>query len=127
MWEAYDMKDENLLWAAIPFMGGISGLNKATCGAVSGSAVTIGLRHRTSLKDRAKAKEARNRARMQSALLVREFNETFGDVNCQALLEIDFSVPGNYKAFRDSGIAESKCYQYVYFVIEKLYDLEKFV
>jgi len=43
------------------------------------------------------------------------------NVNCQDLLSIDFSVPGAYLKFRSSGIAEKKCYQYVYFLIEKLY------
>lgn len=115
------MKDENYLWAAIPFMGGISGENKATCGAVSAAAVTLGLCHRTPLSDNEKAKTARNMARSQSGQLVKEFIDTFGHVNCQDLLAIDFSVPGAYQNFRNSGIAEKKCYQYVHFIIEKLY------
>ncbi len=106
-------------------MGGISGENKATCGAVAGSAVVLGLRHRTSLSDKEKAKSARNKARFQSTQLVKEFMEKYGHVNCFDLLDIDFSVPGNYKKFRDSGIAEEKCYQYVNYIIEKLYSFEK--
>lgn len=118
------MKDENLLWAGIPLMGGISGENAATCGAVSGSAVALGLRHRTPLIDKEKAKAARNRARYQSSSLVKAFTKKFGHVNCKDLLGIDFSVPGNYKKFRDSGIAEKKCYQYVCFIIDTLYSFE---
>jgi len=124
MWEAYDMKDENLLWAGIPFMGGISGENKATCGAVSGAAITLGLVHRTPLADKAKAKQARNRSREHATRLVKSFGDTFGHVNCQDLLGIDFSIPGAYQEFRSSGIAEQKCYQYVHFIIETLYAFE---
>ena len=124
MWEAYDMKDENFLWAGIPFMGGISGENKATCGALSGAAVSLGLRHRCSLNDKQKAKAARNKARFCSGKLVREFTEKFGHVTCQKLLGIDFSVPGAYQKFLSSGIADNKCYQFVYFIIDKLYALE---
>jgi len=124
MWEAYDMKDENFLWTCIPFMGGISGENKATCGALSGAAVSLGLRHRCSLNNREKAKEARNKARYCAGKLVREFTEKFGHVTCQELLGIDFSVPGAYHKFRSSGMAENKCYQFIYFIIKKLYAFE---
>jgi C_GCAxxG_C_C family probable redox protein len=124
MWEAYDMKDENFLWAAIPFMGGISGENLATCGAVSGMAVSLGLRHRCSLANKEAAKAARAKARNLAGKLVKEFTEKFGHVTCQELLGIDFSKPGAYQQFRGSGVAGHKCYEYVYFVIEKLYEFE---
>ena len=124
MWEAYDMRDENYLWAGIHFMGGVSGDNRGTCGAVSGAAVCLGLRHRCSFEDKAKAKAARNESRVQAGKLIKAFGDKFGHVACQELLEIDFSVPGAYQQFRSSGIAEKKCYQYVYFLIEKLYALE---
>jgi len=124
MWEAYDMKDENYLWAGIPFMGGISGENLATCGAVSGMAISLGLRHRCSLRNKEAAKAARNKSRSLSGKLVKEFAEKFGHLTCQELLGIDFSKPDAYMEFRNSGIAEHKCYQYVYFIIEKLYEFE---
>ncbi len=118
------MKDENLLWAGIPFMGGISGENNATCGAVAGAAVAFGLVHRTPLKNKEKAKAARNKARLHSSRLVKDFIDKFGHVNCQDLLQIDFSVPGAYQKFQSSGIADKKCYQYVNFIIEKFYAFE---
>ena len=126
MWEAYDLKDENYLWAGIPFMGGISGENLATCGAVSGFALSLALRHKTSLapENKKNAKAARNIIRSQSAQVMKEFVEKFGHVTCQELLEIDFSKPGAYQEFKSSGLAEKKCYAYVYFLIEKLYELE---
>lgn len=124
MWEAYDMKDESYLWSCIPFMGGISGQNKATCGAVSAAAVVIGLRHRTSLSDKKNAKIAREKARVLSSQVVKNFIQKFGDVTCQELLGIDFTKPGAYRNFRKANTAEQKCYQYVNFLIEALYALE---
>ena len=124
MWEAYDMKDENYLWSCIHFMGGIAGENRGTCGALSGAGVCLGLHFRCSFEDKAKAKAARNQSRVHAGKLVKEFTEKFGHVACQELLEIDFSVPGAYQKFRSSGIAEKKCFQYVIFLVEKLYEVE---
>jgi C_GCAxxG_C_C family probable redox protein len=124
MWEAYDMKEEDFLWSGIHFLGGISGDNRGTCGALSGAAVFLGLHHRCSFADKNKAKAARNMSRGQAGRMVKEFSEKFGHVACRELLEIDFSVPGAYEQFRSSGIAEKKCFQYVYFLIEKLYGFE---
>ena len=126
MWEAYDLKDESYLWAGIPFMGGISGENLSTCGAISGFAVSLAFRHQTSLapENKKNAKAARTLIRNQSSKVVKEFTEKYGHVTCQELLGIDFSKMGAYLKFRASGMAEKKCYQYVYFLIEKLYELE---
>lgn len=125
MWEAYGLEDENFLWASIPFLGGVSGNNKATCGAVSGAGIAVGLRHRTGFDNNDKAKTARNRIRKDAADMASEFSSKFGHLTCKDLLDIDFSVPGNYKKFKESGIGESKCFQYVYFVIEKLFAMEE--
>lgn len=124
MWEAYDWKEEDLLWTGIPFMGGISGFQQAPCGAVTSSAICLGLRHRAPLSDRQKAKEGRNRARYFSSQLVKEFNRRFGDITCIGLLGIDFDKPGAYKEFRDSGVWRDKCEKYIEFLLEKLYAFE---
>lgn len=124
MWEAYELGNEDYLWACIPFMGGIAGQQQAPCGAVSASAVCLGLRHRCSLADKAKAKQARNIARLQAGQLVRAFNDEFGDITCRGLLGIDFSIPGEYQKFRELGIWKDKCEKYIVFVIEKLYEFD---
>ncbi len=124
MWEAYDLKNEDLLWAAIPFNGGISGRQQAPCGAVSASAVCLGLRHRCSLTDKERAKEARNNIRFQAGKLIDDFTDRFGDITCRGLLGIDFNVPGAYQKFRESGRTKDTCERYVMFVIEKLFAFE---
>jgi hypothetical protein len=124
MWEAYDLGNEDFLWAGIPFMGGISGEQQAPCGAVSASTVSLGLRHRCSLADNEKAEQARNTARHYSGKLVRHFTKQFGDITCHGLLGLDFSKPGEYQRFRESGVAKEKCEKYVQYVIEKLFEFE---
>ena len=56
MWETYDLGNEDMLWAAIAFNGGIGGQQQAPCGAVSASVVCLGLRHRCPLTETQKAK-----------------------------------------------------------------------
>jgi len=124
MWEAYDLKNEDFLWTGIPFMGGISGQQQAPCGALSASAVCLGLRHRCSLAEKEKAKQCRSTIRHYSSELVRSFNDKFGDISCRDLLGIDFSKPGEYQRFLESGVWKEKCEKYVHFIIEKLYEFE---
>jgi C_GCAxxG_C_C family probable redox protein len=124
MWEAYDLGNEDFLWAGIPFMGGISGEQQAPCGAVSASAISLGLRHRCSLADKEKAEQARNTARHYAGKLVRHFTKQFGDITCRGLLGIDFSKPGEYQKFRESGVSKDKCEKYIQYIIEKLYEFE---
>jgi len=124
MWEAYDLGNEDFLWAGVPFLGGIGGFQNAPCGVVSASAVCLGLRHRSPLGDKDKSKQARHAIRAFSAKIVSEFNQYFGDITCQGLIKMDFSKPGVYKQFQDSGVWKDKCEKYVGFMIDKLYELE---
>jgi len=122
MWEAYELGDEDLLWSGVAFTGGIGGQQRAPCGAVSSAAICLGLRYGSS--DKQKAKQARLDARQDASELVRSFASKFGSINCLELVGIDFSAPGGYQRFRESGIWQEKCDNYVQFVIEKLYELD---
>jgi hypothetical protein len=124
MWEAYGMENEDFLWAGIPFLGGIGGFQNAPCGVVSASAVCLGLRHRSPLENKERAKQARHAIRAFSAKIVSEFNQEFGDITCRNLIGMDFSKPGVYKDFLESGVWKEKCEKYVEFMIGKLYELE---
>ena len=118
------MENEDFLWAGIPFLGGIGGVQNAPCGIVSSSAVALGLRHRSPLEDKERAKQARHAIRAFSAKIVSEFNQAFGDITCRGLIGMDFSKPGVYKEFLDSGVWKDKCEKYMEFMIDKLYALE---
>ena len=118
------MGNEDFLWAGIPFMGGISGQQHAPCGGISASAISLGLRHRCSSSNKEEVKKARNAARYYAGKLVGEFTAQFGDITCKGLLGLDFSKPGEYQKFRDSGIWKDTCEKYIHFIIEKLYAFE---
>ncbi|MDQ1333631.1 MAG: hypothetical protein QG552_581 [Thermodesulfobacteriota bacterium] len=124
MWDAYGLDNEDFLWSCIAFMGGISGQQEAPCGAVSASAVCLGLRHRCSLSDKEKARQSRTMIRYYASKLVRDFQDKFGNITCADLLGIDLSKPGAYQTFHESGVWNDKCNRYVGFVIEKLYEFE---
>ena len=125
MWEAYELGNEDLLWAGTAFNGGIGGQQQAPCGAIPSGAVCLGLRHRCPPEDKQKAKQARLDARQDASELVSSFAKKFGAINCIDLLGIDFSNPGGYQKFQESGISKDKCDNYVQFVIEKLYELDE--
>lgn len=124
MWESSELGSEDLLWSATNFMGGIAGQRDAVCGAVSGAAVYLGLRHRVPLVDKERADKARWLSRAQMSDVVLSFSRQYGSITCGALVGIDFSDPVAVQRYRDSGQWLTKCTGYVQFIIEKLYELE---
>lgn len=124
MWETTELGSEDLLWATTNFVGGIAGQREGVCGAVSGAAVYLGLKHRCPLHNAEQAGKARMLAREQTRNLVLEFSREHGDIICGKLLGIDFSNPEAVQQFRDSGKWIQKCSGYVNFIITELYKLE---
>ena len=124
MWEAYGLENEDFLWSCTNFMGGIGGHQQAVCGAVSASAVCLGLRHRHPLDDEEGTEQARQDARQKAGELVQSFTEKFGTIICRDLVGIDFSDPEAASRFRESGMGKEKCERYVQFAVEKLYELD---
>jgi len=122
MWETYELGNEELLWPGAAFTGGIGGQQRAPCGAISSAAICLGLRYRS--LDKQKAKQARLDARKDASELIKSFTEKFGSIICLDLVGIDFSKPGGYQRFQESGTWKEKCDNYVQFVIEKLYELD---
>ncbi len=124
MWEAYDLQNQDLLWAAIPFMGGIAGKQQAPCGAVSSAAVSLAFRYRRPLQEKEAAKEARNKIRALAHELVEEFEKQFGTIVCLQLIGFETSTPEGRKRFRESELWKEKCGKAVAWTIEKLYAFE---
>ncbi len=102
-------------------MGGFSGQQEAPCGALSAAVVCLGLLHRTPLSDKKGTKLARHRARQDADALVRGFKADFGNISCRQLTGFDFSQPGEYQRFQQSGLWKDTCMRYVQFVIERFY------
>jgi len=122
MWEAYGLGNEDLLWSGMAFTGGIGGQQQAPCGAISAATICLGLRYRSF--DKQKAKQARLDARQHASEIVKSFTGKFGSITCLELVGIDFSEPGGYQQFQESGVWKEKCDNYVQFVIEKLYEMD---
>jgi C_GCAxxG_C_C family probable redox protein len=124
MLDAYGLKDD-LLWAGTVFRGGIAGQQQCPCGAVSGSSIALGLRHRTSAGSKEKKEKAREAACNDAAELVKSFQEKYGAVTCIGLLGVDFADEAAIKIARENNLLGHKCLNLVQFAIEKLYEMEK--
>ena len=122
MWETEGLGPEDVLWASTAFNGGIAGKQQAVCGAVSSGTVCLGLRHRTA-GDAEEADAARQAARSDAALLAGGFAGEFGSLICIELIEVAFTQPGAREYFRESGIMEKRCLNYVKWVVRRLYEL----
>jgi glutaredoxin 3 len=102
-------------------MGGFSGHQEAPCGAISASVLCLGLLHRSPLSDKKKTKQARHQARLDADELMRDFKNNYDNISCQKLVGFDFSKPGEYQKFLESGIWKDTCMNYVQYVVEKFY------
>jgi C_GCAxxG_C_C family probable redox protein len=125
MWEAYDLKNDDLLWASIPFMGGIAGKQQAPCGVISSAVVCLSFRYRCSLLEKEKAKKARHRIRKLSGDLVDSFEAAFGSIVCRDLVGLNLSNPIEYSQFSKSKTWRERCNKAVTFTIDKLYEFEE--
>jgi hypothetical protein len=124
MWEAYGWEDESLLWAGTAFRGGMAGVQEGPCGAVSGIALTIGLRHRYTGPDKAKAEKERQAACDETAALVKDFKAKWGAIDCLALAGVDFNDEKAVEKAKEAGTYAPNCEKQVLYAIELLYALE---
>ena len=81
--------ESNIMKAASSFGGGVGGWGSA-CGAVTGAVIALALVHGTDGEETLKEfKDKRGRLREASQVLLKEFEEAFGSVNCMDLLGVD--------------------------------------
>lgn len=125
MWETTDLGSEDLLWASTNFVAGIASQREAVCGAISGGAIYLGLRHRCPLSDKEKSNQARTISREQARELVLDFTREHGNIICGDLTGINVYDAAEIQRFRESGEWMRKCVGYVRYVIKKLYELEQ--
>jgi glutaredoxin 3 len=85
--------------------------------------MAVGLVCRVSKEDKAEVKQARHRARLGAGGLVTQFTAAFSGLTCRQLVGYDFSAPGVYQEFLESGVWKDKCLAYVRFAVEKVYEL----
>jgi glutaredoxin 3 len=83
--------------------------------------MAVGLVCRMSNEDKPAVKQARHRARLGAGELVAQFTAAFSGLTCRQLVGYDFSAPGVYQQFLESGVWKDKCLAYVQFAVEKVY------
>jgi C_GCAxxG_C_C family probable redox protein len=92
----------------------------ATCGAVTGAFMAIGLKY-----GKAKAKD--DAARDKTYELVREFVNRFqarhGSIICKELLGYDLSNPQEGEAAKEKGLFDTRCPQFVRDATEMLEEI----
>ncbi len=98
-------------------------MQDAPCGAVSTATMAVGLVCRVPKEDKAAVKQARQRARVGAGDLVTQFTAAFSGLTCRQLVGYDFSAPGAYQQFLESGLWKDKCLAYVQFAVERVYML----
>jgi hypothetical protein len=125
MWETSGFDNEDLLWAGFGLFGGIAGKQQATCGAITASAVYLGLRHRLPLSDKAAVIRAKGEIEREAAGLVAEFMRRFGSMTCIELVKMDLSDPEVRKKYIDMNLSRDTCDRFVSFVIDSLYEMEE--
>ncbi len=84
--------------------------------------MAIGLASRPASQDKPAVKQARNLARAAAGDLVARFVAAFSGLTCRELVGYDFSAPGGYQEFLESGVWKEKCLAYVQFAVERVYE-----
>jgi C_GCAxxG_C_C family probable redox protein len=111
-------RDQGIITVARYLGGGIGGMG-GTCGAITGTAVALGLRdHYTAAGDPELVPST------QAALkeLIRAFEQEFGASTCRQLTGHDMSTPEGMEAFRASE-AHDRCPIYVAWMCDRLLPL----
>ena len=81
--------ESNIMKAASSLGGGVGGWGSA-CGAATGAVIALSLIHGTDGEEALRDFQAkRGRLREMSQVLLREFEDAFGSVNCMDLLGVD--------------------------------------
>jgi len=124
MAEAYGFDNPDFLWAAMAFRGGLAGIQAGPCGAISATAVCLGLRHRCPPGDGVRAEQEDAAMERETQELVNSFREKFGAISCRELTGVDLSLPGALEAARGSDLFTRICPGYVKYAVAKLYEIE---
>jgi C_GCAxxG_C_C family probable redox protein len=91
------------------FGGGMSRMG-ATCGAVTGAFMVIGLKHG---KTRAEDDEAKEKTYCLAAQFVDLFKQRHGSILCRELLGCDLSTPEGRTYNQEMGISAARCPKFV--------------
>jgi C_GCAxxG_C_C family probable redox protein len=100
---------EQALRVAGAFGGGMARMGE-TCGVVTGSMMTIGLKHG---KTKASDDEAKERTYRLVIEFVNKFKARHGSIVCRELLDCDMSTPEGLQEFKNKNLLETHCAKFV--------------
>lgn len=103
--ETFELEDSSVPMIATGFGGGI-GRQGLTCGALTGSVMSIGL-----IVGRRTADETEKKAKAYelTARFLREFEDANGSTLCKELIGVDISTEEGFKKAVEQGIIQGKC------------------
>ena len=112
----FDLKPKTAARIAAPFGGGVARRGE-TCGAVNGAFMVLGLKYgHTSAAD-LDSKEKTYRGVEQ---FISQFQERYGSILCNDLLDCDISTPEGLQSAYDSQLIVTRCPKFVGDAIEIL-------
>ena len=109
----HGLTKEHALKVACAFGSGM--MRGATCGAVTGSLMVIGLAHG---RCRADDMAARSKTYALAQALQDRFDAVHGTCDCQELLGLDPTTPEGRQSALDRGLFESRCPTFVRSAVE---------
>jgi C_GCAxxG_C_C family probable redox protein len=110
---AYDLDRPMDGSAAMALNGGIA-YRGATCGAITGAALAVGMLAERRVADHAAAKRV---ARELVAGLIDGFEAAFDATDCRDLIGHDLRAPGGHEAFIASGIWRDRCMRQIEYAV----------
>ena len=114
--DAFGLPDAADSAAAMALNGGVA-YSGATCGALTGAAMALGLLAERRIDGHAAAKRA---ARVLTVQLMAEFEREHGAVDCRRLLGKDIRTDEQHRAFIESGIWRDRCMGQIEFSVRRL-------
>jgi C_GCAxxG_C_C family probable redox protein len=119
--EDIGMSREDALKTACAFGAGMGRMG-ATCGAVTGAFMVLGLKY-------GKYKEGDDAAKEKTYALTQEFAKRFsarnGTIVCKELLGLEIGTPEGAKTFKEKGYHAARCTKYVRDAAEILEEMTK--
>jgi C_GCAxxG_C_C family probable redox protein len=101
---------------AMALNGGIA-YSGATCGAVTGAALALGMLAASRIDDH---REAKRVARELTRDLLEAFEAAFGATTCRALTGVDLATDEGHRAFLEGDIWRDGCMRQLELVVERL-------
>lgn len=112
----FDLKPETAARIAAPFGGGVARRGE-TCGAVNGAFMVLGLKYgHTSAADL----DSKEKTYHGVEQFISQFQERYGTIICNDLLDCDISIPEGLQSALDSQLFVTRCPKFVGDAIEIL-------